>query len=137
MLQISLLQPTEQLSVTADFRALLRQAKLKWFNMQEKKKKKNYMHLSLLFCATFSLYFGVLGVAMYLSGALFCFFNFFGLNCRSADNPKLLGRLCQNLGLAVRPARIRGFAGSDSDPSDLLDSLWLPVSAGVKNCVLT
>lgn len=76
-------------------------------------------------------------MAMYLSGALFCFFNFFGLNCRSADNPKLLGRLCQNLGLAERPARIRGFAGSDSDPSDLLDSLWLPVSAGVKNCVLT
>lgn len=63
VLQISLLQPTEQLSVTADFRALLHQAKLKWFNMQGNKII-NYMHLSLFFSATFSLCFGVLGVAI-------------------------------------------------------------------------
>lgn len=56
VLQISLLQPTEQLSVTADFRALLRQDKLKWFNMQGKKNNKLYVSFSTLLCHIFPLF---------------------------------------------------------------------------------
>lgn len=56
----------------------------------------------------------------------YIFLNFFGLNCRSTGSTKLL----------VSLARIQGFAGFDCDPSYLLKTLWFPVSARVKNCVL-